>query len=395
MKQRISLILISLVSVLYCLAEDLFLPSWYEGRIYDAKVYDDTLFVAIDNGIYSYALKEQDAEWKPYAFSDMRIMGLVKSSGKIMVNYYPVQPQGETQRKYLLLSEDYGKTYSDITPEDAMFSLSGGADFFFRQAPQNHDHVYFLYVGQGRCMQETQDFGRNWTTSATYDIDHGFFAFDPNNDSHVLVYGPNPEATDITLAYLLETNDNFQTLTSLSYEIYYPCIPLYSMAFNPSDPQRLLATTPEGIAKSTDTGRTWTQIPAFSDLEWVYGSNILFDPKHPQRVYAIRNKYEDEVLYSWEIFRSEDSGETWKLFYAPSMFLRGRIVDVMLFDDQIIIVSEMNSIVRLQANDTSISSMKYINNDNGALLFDLQGRRLESQPEKGTYIQNGKKVVVK
>ncbi len=64
MKQRLSLILISFVSVLYCMAEDIFLPSWYEGRIHDAKVYDDTLFVAIDNG----------KEWHEYSGSQPTVI---------------------------------------------------------------------------------------------------------------------------------------------------------------------------------------------------------------------------------------------------------------------------------------------------------------------------------
>ena len=31
----------------------------------------------------------------------------------------------------------------------------------------------------------------------------------------------------------------------------------------------------------------------------------------------------------------------------------------------------------------------------GSTLYDLQGRRLTTQPTKGVYIQNGKKVVIK
>ncbi len=38
-----------------------------QGYNYDARIDDDTLFVATDNGIYAYALDKPDAAWKQYA----------------------------------------------------------------------------------------------------------------------------------------------------------------------------------------------------------------------------------------------------------------------------------------------------------------------------------------
>lgn len=393
MKQRISLILLSLVSVLYCMAEDIFLPSWYEGRIHDAKVYDDTLFVAIDNGIYSYALKEQDAEWKPYAFNGMRILRFVKSSQKMMADYFPEQPQGEYKQQ-LLFSEDYGKTFNDITPTDAIFDPQGSRAFEFWQIPDSPDHFFLDIHGHNRTWTETKDFGVTWNDANTGDGNHGLFAIDPNDVTHILVYGP-PPGSDVYGAYIYETTDNLQTLTRITVESEYASF--MSMVFYPANSQILLATTNGGIVKSTDCGRSWKRVDN-KEEKWYYWCNqVLFDSQHPQVAYAVRSEDIGGGLHAWEIYRSEDVGETWKTFYPPSFHLQGCVVKMFLYDNELVIVSEWGSICRVPTNGipATITMQKQYTATHSNYVFDLQGRRLESQPEKGIYIQNGKKVVIK
>ena len=90
-----------------------------QGYNYDARIDDDTLFVATDNGIYAYALDKPDAAWKQYAFGGMKILNFCKLGKKIMADYYPQQPQGEYKQALLLL-EDYGKTSTDISSETSI-----------------------------------------------------------------------------------------------------------------------------------------------------------------------------------------------------------------------------------------------------------------------------------
>ena len=45
--------------------------------------------------------------------------------------------------------------------------------------------------------------------------------------------------------------------------------------------------------------------------------------------------------------------------------------------------------------DTAIRSVASAIPEVSSDLYDLQGRRLNAQPTKGVYIQNGKKVVIK
>jgi len=376
------------------MAEDIFLPSWYEGRIHDAKVYDDTLFVAIDNGIYSYALKEQDAEWKPYAFNGMRILRFVKSGQKMMADYFPEQPQGEYKQQ-LLFSEDYGKTFNDITPTDAIFDPQGSRAFEFWQIPDSPDHFFLDIHGHNRTWTETKDFGVTWNDANTGDGNHGLFAIDPNDVTHILVYGP-PPGSDVYGAYIYETTDNLQTLTRITVESEYASF--MSMVFYPANSQILLATTNGGIVKSTDCGRSWKLTDDLKHFTWRHGSTIVYDPLHPQKAYAIRNATLDEELYSWEIYHTEDNGDSWQLFLAPEFYLDGRIIQAMVYNQELIIITNGKQVVRIPFNSdpTSIDA-KVIENSRGSMShFDLQGRRLDSQPtNKGIYIQNGKKVVVK
>lgn len=392
--RRIVIILVSLSTWLYGVAQETVIPL-NQGINYDAKVYDDTLFVATDNGIYSYALNEQNAAWKEYAFGGMKILNFCKSGKKIMADNYPEQPQGEFKQA-LLLSEDFGKSSIDITPDDAMFDPQGSPSLKFWQVPDSPEHIYLDLYGNCRTWSETKDFGKSWNAKVPTDPNHGLFAFDPNNASHMLIYG-QPPGSDVPGAYILETTDNLQTLNNIAFEgesSYY----FTSMAFCPSNSQILLATNSNGIVRSADCGRTWKHISNIKGKWYNHGCQVLFCPSNPEIAYAIRVEALDEEINAWEVFRSEDCGQSWKFSYAPDVYLLGNIIVAMIYTNELIIVSRKGSIMRIpiDVSTASITMYKAQDLDISHSIFDIQGRRLDGQPtNKGIYIQNGKKVVVK
>ena len=83
MNKTIIILLAALTSSICCMAQetDLFLNKGYN---YDMKVYDDTLFVASENGVFALSLKEGIRAWKPYAFDGMDITTFVKSGQKMI-----------------------------------------------------------------------------------------------------------------------------------------------------------------------------------------------------------------------------------------------------------------------------------------------------------------------
>jgi photosystem II stability/assembly factor-like uncharacterized protein len=366
-----------------------------QGLCHDARIYGDTLFVATDNGLYSYALNEQNAAWKEYAFGGMKILNFCKSGKKIMADNYPKQPQGEF-RQVLLLSEDFGKSSIDITPEDAIFDPQGSPCLKFWQVPDSPEHVLLDFYGNCRTWTETKDFGKSWNAKVPTDPNHGLLAFDPNNASHMLIYGGQSPGSDVAGAYILETTDNLQTLNNISFESEFSYY-FTSMAFCPSNSQILLATNSNGIVRSTDCGRTWKHISNIKGKWYNHGCQVLFYPSNSEIAYAIRNEALDEEINAWEVFRSEDSGQSWKFSYAPDVYLLGNIIVAMIYGNELIIVSRKGSIMRIpvDVSTASITMYKSQDLDISHSIFDIQGRKLEAMPSKGLYIQNGKKVIVK
>lgn len=76
---------------------------------------------------------------------------------------------------------------------------------------------------------------------------------------------------------------------------------------------------------------------------------------------------------------------------------------MVLYDDHLIVVGSdlnVNSIlgvyrIPINQNLSSVSAIKQENDVKNTARYNLQGQRLNTVPQKGIYIQNGKKVVVK
>ena len=71
-----------------------------------------------------------------------------------------------------------------------------------------------------------------------------------------------------------------------------------------------------GVYKSTDGGETWKLI--LSDNEWTGATELVLDPRDPDRVYAVLwQRHRTVAAYmgggpGTAIYRSEDGGESWK-----------------------------------------------------------------------------------
>ena len=394
MKQRMLLVVLSLVAVLDGMAVYYYHPP--------LKIYDDTLFVASSDGIYAYDLKEKDAELKPYAFEGLKMIHFAKSGARMLV-------AGMLDNTFVLLrSFDYGKTFENITPDDAVQQGSGCYHSIY-QMSDNPEHIYVVYSYKTNTkwfdynrMVESYDFGEHWNNAMKTCPYDGLLAIDPSNSEHFIVYNRNTHV-NCPCSFILETKDNFSSLANVPFVIEgeRPSTPgerFYNVIFCPSNPQILLAATNWGILKSTDMGLTWKQNPALSNMNWHDGSKLLMDPNNLQRVYAIRYESHGGNFYSWRIYRSEDSGDTWQLFYEPEIENSGNGFDTTIYGNELINVDNNLEITRIPLGDspTSVSTLKHGNGEKGNNAHDLQGRRLDGQPtSKGIYIQNGKKVVVK
>jgi hypothetical protein len=96
---------------------------------------------------------------------------------------------------------------------------------------------------------------------------------------------------------------------------------------------------------------------------------------------------------------STDGGKTWNSPYmepiktTPAEF----IFDMKQYRDKLLIYSQSDVYMVSKADliEQTTSVRNITKSDTPNTLYDLQGRQLPQAPQKGVYIQNGKKVAVK
>lgn len=104
---------------------------------------------------------------------------------------------------------------------------------------------------------------------------------------------------------------NWAAMTDLAI----PNIAVSSLAFDPSNYNRIYAGTGEGffngdairgagIFVSSDAGNSWNQLASTNGQDFHYVNDLVVSPRNPQRIYAATRT---------GVFRSNNSGATWSL----------------------------------------------------------------------------------
>src|SRR5271165_5584963 len=85
-----------------------------------------------------------------------------------------------------------------------------------------------------------------------------------------------------------------------------------SLAYDPSDPSRLMLGTSAGqIFVSQDGGKSWAPLAHLGTGDDLVIDHIVFDPTNPKTIYAGGwGLYHDD---EGDVFRSDDGGATWKM----------------------------------------------------------------------------------
>ena len=380
-----------------------------QGGNNKARVYDDTLFVATDNGIFSYPIESKGSTWAAYAFEGRAVYDFVKSGSGILAVC------DDNGRRVVLVTGDKGKTFSDITPSDisACMPLSY-VGLTLRDMPDSPSHVFMVYPTDGggkavSAMRETRDFGGHWNVVGKADPYAGAFAVSETDARHIFVYGMNPEVNCLC-PYILETRDNFLSLANVPFDIdgeqaaqdpsHSTFLMLNSVRFCPGKDDVLLAATSEGMARSDDGGLTWHFTTDEKVDEYTYKGfdGMLFDSGNPQAVYSFRHSVMDDGLYNVELYYSDDCGESWhKVYKSPGY--ASPIIDMLQSGRKLLFVSN-DGVFMLDLTDANVLSPTSVNTINTQMprlhdaVYDVQGRKVGTVKRNSIYIHNGKKIIM-
>ena len=358
--------------------------SLNHGFNHDAKVYDDTLFVACNNGLYAYPLKVESGTWKVYAFENHIVYNFVKSGSHLLAVTNENEVAGRKQS--LLRSDDYGRTFSDVTPSEALVQeVYDDYDAKIIQLFQRPNDPNGLFIGYPKepdnsssvfhssALMESSDFGLHWEKKNSAPPCNGKMAFSFNDAAHMLVCGLTPNV-HCSCPYIIETMDDFQNLTNVPYDIvddddqviyHHPDysmgatsgIIFHQIVFSPSSSQTLLAATTTGIAKSDDGGKTWmhTLIENAPGHYYIYigVGKVCYDQTNPQTVYAVRN-HEDKGQYGYSLYLSQDGGGSWQKTYTSQVSSKASwIRELLVYNDQLILIAHEDEVLCIDKNDIS------------------------------------------
>ncbi len=287
------------------------------------------------------------------------------------------------RKQSLLRSDDYGRTFSDVTPSEALVQkVYDDYDAKIIQLYQRPNDLNGLFIGYPKepdnsssvfhssALMESSDFGLHWEKKNSAPPCNGKMAFSFNDAAHMLVCGLTPNV-HCCCPYIIETKDDFQNLTNVPVDdddqvIYHH--PDYSMGatsgiifhqivFSPSSSQTLLAATTTGIAKSDDGGKTWmhTLIENAPGHYYIYigEGKVCYDQSNPQTVYAVRN-HEDKGQYGYSLYLSQDGGGSWQKTHTGQVSSKASwIRELLVYNDQLILIAHEDEVLCIDKNDIS------------------------------------------
>jgi hypothetical protein len=210
--------------------------------------------------------------------------------------------------------------------QDTMGFTVAGADHFLGSGhpdvPTAREKGWPPQLG----LIESRDAGRTWHSVSLLG----------EADFHILrSVGERVYGFDVTSTRLLASGDSGKTWQ----ERTLPAL-LVDLVAHPADAGRLIASTPEGLALSSDDGRSWTALadvagllawPAPERLYLVRGDGAVF-ASDDGRAWTRRGSVDGEpaafmvdddalfvALHDGTIERSQDGGRSWRVYSTPSV----------------------------------------------------------------------------
>ena len=368
--------------------------EWYQPQMH---VEGDIVYVCTNQGLYSKDLSNDNSVWKLVGFEGVPLQDYVRKGEDILALRHCYYVHSE----FLLLSHDGGQTYKDITP--AFFKGSGYAFLSLEQHPSDPNTL--LTTGCGIFL--TTDFGQSWKKLASYKPN--YMGYHPMNPEIIYEsYGEHLDwKTDLHISY-----DGGLTWEDKS-SFLLGNTEIFRMAFHPTDPNRWIAGGWWCVYTTCDNGQTWGkqffhEKQTLDDYDylapWRYAE---YDNENVNIVY-MAGSYTDYM----KLMCSTDGGTTWNRPYmepiktTPDEF----IFDMKQYRDKLLIYSQsdvyMVSKADLIEQTTSISEKSLTPDPSPrekGTIYDLSGRKVNSQfsilnsqlKQKGLYIVNGKKIMVK
>ena len=342
----------------------------------------DTLYVCTSQGLYSKDLSSEESVWQLVGFKDIPLQDYVRRGDDILALRFNVNGD------FLLLSHDGGKTYEDITP-DVFREHTGWKEVLTNLVQHPTDPNTLLVSSVPMGLFQSLDFGLTWDKLT--DIMPGFIGYHPLNPN--VIY--NSGEDDVMSPRVNISYDGGHTWNFL--RLPFPgdnCV--HQIAFHPTNPVKWIVGGEGVVYTSMDNGFTWDIQNFWEDARRVaYWFFTVFDNENSDIVYMAG------VADKLKVMCSTDGGNSWSIpitepIKKPEIEY---VNDLKQYDNKLLIYTETDvyeiSKAELLAQATSVRNISDTTIERTSF-FSLSGHRLTTPPtQKGIYIRDGKKVLIK
>lgn len=254
-------------------------PAWTPGMVFLST---HRGLIRIEDGDWSY-VSEQPHDFMGFAAHPTE-PGLLYSSG------HPAPGSGIANPVGFMVSTDGGATWQ-------VRALEGEVDFHAMTVGAGGAVVYGWNGAEAPGLYRSGDNGHTW------DVIDAPALYAAGGALSLAAHPDQPDRLWAgTSAGLLASHDR-----GASWQEALPDVPVTAVAFDPADPDRMLAyaaSPGDGLIESRDGGQSWTPVGWQLDNSDDAVGHLAIHPDDPQQLYA--------GTYREGLYHSADGGSTWR-----------------------------------------------------------------------------------
>lgn len=312
-----------------------------EGFYHTMKIYGKHIHINTTSGIYRKSLETLDnTSWEQFALEQYPILDFA------MAGNYIFATTPTKSANAILRSDDNGKSFKDITPQQWVYYNEGRDEFVYEKetlivklAINPHNNQSLAAVVWNSGIYFSDNFGDSWTTTQRPIINlnqNRYLAFSPYKKSANILYYAGEFSNFQSFLYACDREkEEWELLDYLANED--SCI--HHLAHHPTNPDEMIYSAEQYLARSIDGGQTWKRTSANENY---YYYKTVYDKSNPQIVYTAgeyRGHSDDIDNNTLRIFRSTDSGKNWEVYFEKELDDVAGIVDIELYKKKLFILT--------------------------------------------------------
>lgn len=353
-----------------------------EIYIHNNYVYMINYYFNGNKGLYRFDMNGDllSHEWECIGFEDEAVTGLAFLGDKMVV----------TTTGNLCLFDLDSKSVIKTFDKQQLSNWGNYSSFInVVQDEKNPETVYATFIDINGCGQslKTANFGNDWVyiERNTYPL---YSSIGYNETPYIVFYGKQ-QVYDCYCSFLSCYNEGEESVIDVDLPNKYFHQYTYHLAI--LDDDRWAVSAMEDFYIVSKDRKEFMEIDNSADYYYCY-EDYVNKNSNEKALFATRSTWQNKTAGQFVMISNYDGTPEIKVLAEIVGCLAWRTIKYA--DNQFIMLTTKGTFL-LEISDDEICGISETTTETPetSTLFDLQGRKLESTPSQGLYIQNGRKVM--